>query len=139
MPLDAIIIAEAGDVGSADIIHERLRLDGRVATVQVIKNYLKHNGRVVPPVEGAGTMNWGAAYRLNGIYLLSYLLRGGLRVKLIDRYFKEKATFREMLGENPVPLSSPPPLFATDERSTGSWRISVIRHRIFSSSREGLL
>jgi len=101
LPLDAIIIAEAGDVGSADIIHERLRLDGRVATVQVIKNYLKHNGRVVPPVEGAGTMNWGAAYRLNGIYLLSYLLRGGLRVKLIDRYFKEKATFREMLGGNP--------------------------------------
>ena len=101
MPLDAIIIAEAGDVGSADIIHERLHLDGKVATIQVIKNYLKNKGRVVPPVEGSGIMNWGAAYRLNGIYLLSYLLKGGLQVKLIDRYFKDKATFKEMLSETP--------------------------------------
>ena len=101
MSLDAIIIAEAGDVGSTDIIHQRLRLDGKVATIQVISNYLKHKGRVVPPVEGSGVMNWGAAYRLNGIYLLSYLLKGGLRVKLIDRYFKDRASFREMLRENP--------------------------------------
>ena len=101
MPLDAIIIAEAGDVGSADIIHERLRLDGKVATIQVIKNYLKNNGRVVPPVEGSGIMNWGAAYRLNGIYLLSYLLKSGLHVKLIDRYFKDNETFKEMLTETP--------------------------------------
>ncbi len=101
MSLDAIIIAEAGDVGSADIIHERLRLDGKVATIQVIKNYLKNNGHVVSPVEGSGIMNWGAAYRLNGIYLLSYLLKGGLEVKLIDRYFKDKATFKEMLAETP--------------------------------------
>lgn len=101
MPLDAIIIAEAGDVGSADIIHERLRLDGKVATIQVIKNYLKNKGHVVPPVEGSGIMNWGAAYRLNGIYLLSYLLKSGLHAKLIDRYFKDKATFKEMLTETP--------------------------------------
>jgi p-methyltransferase len=101
LSLDAIIIAEAGDVGSADIIHERLRLDGKVATIQVIKNYLKNKGRVVPPVDGSGIMNWGAAYRLNGIYLLSYLLKGGLQVKLIDRYFKDKSTFKEMLEENP--------------------------------------
>ncbi len=101
MPLDAIIIAEAGDVGSADIIHERLRLDGKVATIQVIKNFLKNKGLVIPPVEGSGIMNWGAAYRLNGIYLLSYLLKGGLHVKLIDRYFKDKAGFREMLAETP--------------------------------------
>jgi anaerobic magnesium-protoporphyrin IX monomethyl ester cyclase len=101
LSLDAIIIAEAGDVGSADIIHERLRLDGKVATVQVIKNYLKNKGNVVPPVEGSGIMNWGAAYRLNGIYLLSYLLKGGLHVKLVDRYFKDKSTFKGMLAENP--------------------------------------
>ena len=101
MPLDAIIIAEAGDTGSADIIHKRLRLDGKVATVQVIRNYLEHGGRIEPPVEGAGIMNWGAAYRLNGIYLLSYLLKAGLRAKLIDRYFKEKTDFTKMLAENP--------------------------------------
>jgi radical SAM superfamily enzyme YgiQ (UPF0313 family) len=101
LSLDAIIIAEAGDVGAADIIHERLRLDGKVATIQVIKNYLKNKGRVVPPVEGSGIMNWGAAYRLNGIYLLSYLLKGGLHVELIDRYFKDKSTFKEMLKESP--------------------------------------
>ena len=101
MPLDAIIIAEAGDTGSADIIHKRLRLGGKVATVQVIRNYLEHDGHIVPPVEGAGAMNWGAAYRLNGIYLLSYLLKGGLRAKLIDRYFKEKTAFTKMLAENP--------------------------------------
>ena len=101
MSLDAIIIAEAGDVGSAAIIHDRLRLDGKVATVQVIKNYLKNKGSVVPPVEGRGIMNWGAAYRLNGIYLLSYLLKGGIQVKLVDRYFKDKSTFKEMLAENP--------------------------------------
>ena len=101
MPLDAIIIAEAGDVGSADIIHERLRLDGKVATIQVLKNYLKNNGHVVPPVEGSGIMNWGAAYRLNGIYLLSYLLKSGLHIKLIDRYFKDNETFKEMLADPP--------------------------------------
>ncbi len=101
MSLDAIIVAEAGEPGSADIIHERLRLDGKVATVQVIKNYLAHQGRTVPPVEGSGIMNWGAAYRLNGIYLRSYLLKEGLHVQLIDRYFKEKGAFREMLAENP--------------------------------------
>ena len=101
MSLDAIIIAEAGDVGSADIIHERLRLDGKVATIQVIKNYLKNKGHVIPPVEGSSILNWGAAYRLNGIYLLSYLLKGGLQVKLIDRYFKDKSTFKEMLAETP--------------------------------------
>ena len=101
MSLDAVIIAEAGDVSSADIIHERLRLDGKVATIQVIKNYLKNKGRVVPPVAGSGIMNWGAAYRLNGIYLLSYLLKGGLHVKLIDRYFKDKSTFKAMLRETP--------------------------------------
>ncbi|MCG6881762.1 MAG: radical SAM protein [Deltaproteobacteria bacterium] len=101
MPLDAIIIAEAGGTGSADIIHKRLRLDEKVATIQVIRNYLKHGGCVVPPVEGSGVMNWGAAYRLNGIYLLSYLLKGGLHAKLIDRYFKEKADFIKMLADNP--------------------------------------
>jgi anaerobic magnesium-protoporphyrin IX monomethyl ester cyclase len=101
LSLDAIIIAEAGDPGSADIIHDRLRLDGRVATVQVVQNYLKHRGSVIPPVEGSGIMNWGAAYRLNGIYLLSYLMKGGLRVGLIDRYFKEKGAFSEMLKETP--------------------------------------
>ncbi len=101
MSLDAVIIAEAGDVSSADIIHERLRLDGKVATIQVIKNYLKNKGRVTLPVEGSGILNWGAAYRLNGIYLLSYLLKGGLQVKLIDRYFKDKSTFKEMLRETP--------------------------------------
>jgi anaerobic magnesium-protoporphyrin IX monomethyl ester cyclase len=101
LSLDAIIIAEAGDPGSADIIHDRLRLDGRVATVQVVRNYLKHRGSVIPPVEGSGIMNWGAAYRLNGIYLLSYLMKGGLRVGLIDRYFKEKRAFSEMLKETP--------------------------------------
>ena len=101
MSLDTIIIAEAGDVGSADIIHKRLRLDDKVATIQVIKNYLKNKGRVVTPVEGSGMMNWGAAYRLNGIYLLNYLLEGGLQVELIDRYFKDRASFMGMLAENP--------------------------------------
>ena len=101
MTLDAIIIAEAGDVGSTAVIHDRLRLDGKVATIQVIKNYLKNKGRLIPPVEGSGIMNWGAAYRLNGIYLLSYLLKGGLQVKLIDRYFKDKSRFKDLLAENP--------------------------------------
>ena len=101
MSLDAIIIAESGDAGSADILHQRLRLDGKVATIQVIANYLKHKGRVVPPLEGSGVMNWGAGYRLNGIYLLSYLQKGGLKVNLIDRYFKDRDKFKEMLSENP--------------------------------------
>ncbi len=101
MSLDAIIVAESGDAGSADIIHKRLRLDGKVATIQVIRNYLKHQGHVVLPVLGAGTMNWGAAYRLNGIYLLSFLLKSGMNAELIDRYFREKAEFTELLAENP--------------------------------------
>ena len=101
MALDAIIIAEAGAPGSGDIIHQRLRLDGRVATIQVIQNYLENNGQIAPPIKGAGVMNWGAAHRLNGIYLLDYLQKEGLQVQLIDRYFKEKKTFQALLEENP--------------------------------------
>ena len=101
MGLDAIIISESGKEGSTGIIPERLLLDGKPCSIQVVLNYLKHGGRVVKPVDGDGMMSWWSAPKLNGIYLDSYLTKQGFNVRLINKYFKERDYFCDLLKQGP--------------------------------------
>jgi len=99
--LDAIIISESGKEGSTGIIPERLLLDGKPCSIQVVLNYLEHGGHVVRPVEGDGMMSWWSAPKLNGIYLHSYLTKQGFNASLINKYFKERDDFRDLLKQGP--------------------------------------
>ena len=101
MALDAIIIADSGEDSLSGTNPLRLSLDGKTAFIQVIANYLKNEGQVVPPVEGDARMSWSSAPKLNGIYLLSYLTRHGFDVELVDRYYDERDRFSHLLEQSP--------------------------------------
>jgi radical SAM superfamily enzyme YgiQ (UPF0313 family) len=62
----------------------------------------------VPPIQGDGHLSWWSAPKLNGIFLYSYLSRHGFRVALVNKYFRERDDFRELLKQDPraVILSS---------------------------------
>jgi anaerobic magnesium-protoporphyrin IX monomethyl ester cyclase len=99
--VDAIIIADTGSESVSATNQLKLILDGQIATIQVVNNFIKHNGRVIPPVFGDGLANWGSALKLNGIYLYSFLTEQGFEVGLIDSYFQEKEKFIKMLEQSP--------------------------------------
>jgi p-methyltransferase len=99
--LDAIVIADSGEDSLSGTNPLRLSLDGKTAFIQVIANYLKNEGQVVPPVEGDAKMSWSSAPKLNGIYLLSYLTRHGFDIELVDRYYDEKDRFSHLLQQSP--------------------------------------
>lgn len=99
--MDAIIIADIGSVSVSGTNNLKLMVDGRVATIQVIDNYLKHNGRVIEPVTGDGVSSWTSCLKLNGIYLYSYLSEQGFDVALINNYYDEKARFIQLLTQSP--------------------------------------
>jgi radical SAM superfamily enzyme YgiQ (UPF0313 family) len=101
LALDAIIISDSGVDSVSGTNPLRLNLDGRIAYIQVVLNYLRNEGKVVPPVEGDNTFNWAAAPKLNGIYLLNYLTKNNFEVELINSYFQEKDQFRRLLQKNP--------------------------------------
>jgi p-methyltransferase len=79
----------------------RLTLDGRIANIQVVQNYLNHGGRVQPPVEGDDQMSWESAPKLNGIYLFNYLTKKNYQVALINAFNKEKDRFKQLLDRQP--------------------------------------
>ena len=99
--LDAIIIGDSGEDSLSGTNPLRLSLDGKTAFIQVIANYLKNEGQIVPPIEGDGRMSWSSAPKLNGIYLLSYLTRHGFDVELVDRYYDERDRFSHLLQQSP--------------------------------------
>ena len=101
MALDAIIISDSGVDSVSGTNPLRLNLDGRIAYIQVVLNYLKHRGRIVTPVEGDNVMNWAAAPKLNGIYLLNYLTKNNFEAELINSYYKEKDRFKLLLQRSP--------------------------------------
>jgi anaerobic magnesium-protoporphyrin IX monomethyl ester cyclase len=101
LKLDAIIISESGVDGLTGIVPERLHLDGRPCSIHVVRNYLAHGGRIVPPVEGDGTATWWSSLKLNGIYLLTYLTHRGFDVRLVNKYFLERDRFEDLCLENP--------------------------------------
>ena len=101
LSLDAIVIADSGEDSLSGTNPLRLNLDGKTAFIQVILNYLKNEGQVVPPINGDGRMSWSSAPKLNGIYLLSYLLSHRFEVELIDRYYDERDRFSRLLQQSP--------------------------------------
>jgi len=99
--LDAIIIADSAEDSLSGTNPLRLQLDGRTAFIQVILNYLENEGKVVPPIIGDEIRSWSSGPKLNGIYLLSYLIRNNFNVELIGRYYDEKDSFSRLLQQDP--------------------------------------
>jgi anaerobic magnesium-protoporphyrin IX monomethyl ester cyclase len=99
--MDAIIIADSGSESVSATNRLKLSVDGHIANIQVVKNFIHNNGRVVAPVEGDGVSSWASSLKLNGIFLYSYLSEQGFDVELIDGYFNERDIFIEMLKQNP--------------------------------------
>jgi anaerobic magnesium-protoporphyrin IX monomethyl ester cyclase len=99
--MDAIIIADTGSESVSATTEFRLHIDGYTANIQTVRNYLKNDGQIIPPVSGNGGLSWQSSLKLNGIYLYSYLSGQGLEVGLIDSYFEEKDRFLQMLQQSP--------------------------------------
>lgn len=101
MALDAIIISNSGTESYSVTNPLRLNLDGRTADIQVVLNYLQHQGQVKPPVAGDNVMSWASAPKLNGIYLLNYLSKHNFEVELINSFYNEKDRFRRLVERTP--------------------------------------
>ena len=99
--LDAIIISDSGDDTYSASSPLRLQIDGKIALIQYIRNYVENNGRIIPPVAGENENNWHTAPKLNGIRLLNYLKNQGIKAYLIDSYFNERNHFIHLLKERP--------------------------------------
>ncbi len=99
--LDAIIIADSGVDTLSGTNPLKLHLDGRVGDIQVVKNFIENNGRIVPPVEDDNHFSWSSAPKLNGIHLTSYLTTNNYTVELIHNYAEEKERFISLLSNNP--------------------------------------
>lgn len=101
MSIDAIIISDIGEDSFSGTHPLRLKIDGKTANIQVILNYLQHQGQIVSPIKGDGEASWSSAPKLNGIYLFNYLTRHGFDVELIDTYYEEKEKFCNLLRQTP--------------------------------------
>lgn len=99
--MDAIIIADSGSESVSATTQLKLVVDGHIANIQVIKNFIQHNGRVVAPIIGEGVSSWSSSLKLNGIFLYSFLSGEGFEVELIDSYYNERERFIEMLKQSP--------------------------------------
>lgn len=100
MAIDSIIISDCGTSSFSGTNPLRLCLDGRVADIQTVMNYVVNGGQLKPPIEGEAMMSWASAPKLNGIYLHSYLTRRGFKVELIDSFYDQRDEFYRLL-ENP--------------------------------------
>jgi anaerobic magnesium-protoporphyrin IX monomethyl ester cyclase len=99
--LDAIIVSDAG-TGTFSVTNPlKLMIEGRIADVQVVQNFIENNGRIVPPIKGDGVMSWSSSPKLNGIYLFNYLTKHHFEVALINGYYDEKDRFLKLLEQSP--------------------------------------
>ena len=101
MAVDAIIISDSGEDSFSGTNPLRLKIDGRIASIQTVLNYLEHQGQIVLPIKGDDTMCWSSAPKLNGIYLLSYLKNHKFSVALVNSYYEERNSFLSLLKHNP--------------------------------------
>ena len=99
--LDAILISDSGTDTYSASSSLRLQMDGKPALIQNILNFLENDGTIVDPVIGADEKNWHCAPKLNGIVLLSHLLKQGLNVELIDSFHRERNRFIDLLEDQP--------------------------------------
>jgi p-methyltransferase len=107
--LDAIIIADSGVDTLSGTNPLKLKLDGRVADIQVVANYIRNGGQVMPPVDGDNRLSWSSAPKLNGIFLYSFLTQRNFSVELIQNFDIEKKRFQNLLALKPeaVIISTP--------------------------------
>ena len=101
LALDAIIISDSGVDSVSGTNPLRLTLDGRTADIQVVQNYLTHQGQIQTPIDGDGEMSWASAPKLNGIYLFNYLTKHDFEVGLINSFYEQKDQFRRYLNQTP--------------------------------------
>ena len=71
--MDAIIIADSGSESVSATNQLRLNIDGHIANIQAVNNFLHNNGRIVTPIIGDGVSSWTSSLKLNGLFLYSYL------------------------------------------------------------------
>ncbi len=98
---DVILIADNGMDSFSASNPLRLDLDGHPANIQIIRNFVEHGGKVVPPITGDEECSWGAAPKLNGIYLYNYLTSHGINATLINNFQKEREAFRSLAKTSP--------------------------------------
>jgi len=101
MPLDAIIISNFGTESLSGSNPQRLSLNGRVADIQTILNYIQNDGKIVDPIVGSDRENWAVAPTLNGLILTSFLTGKGYSVELINDFYREKDKFINAFRRNP--------------------------------------
>lgn len=101
MGLDAILIADTGTDTFSGSSPLRLQVEGRVALIQVLRNYVENRGRIVLSIEGDNRMSWASAPRLNGICLWNFLRRQGLTAELIGSYYQERDAFAGLMDRRP--------------------------------------
>ncbi len=99
--MDVVIIADSGSESVSGTSQLKLMIDGHIATIQTIKNFLDNNGRVIEPIKEDGISSWASSLKLNGIFLFSYLSGQGFDVGLINNYFDERDHFIQMLKQSP--------------------------------------
>jgi len=101
LAIDSIIISDCGTSSFSGTNPLRLSIDGRVADIQTVMNYVVNGGRLKPPIEGEARMSWASAPKLNGLYLHSYLTRRGFDVELIDSFYSQQDEFGRLLENSP--------------------------------------
>lgn len=101
MGLDAIIISDSGTNSLSGTNPLKFKIDGEVASIQKILNYIKPQSGIKSPIEDDDAMSWSSAPRLNGIYLLSHLIRNNFKAAMIKGFYEEKDAFSDLLKENP--------------------------------------
>ena len=82
--LDAIVVADSGIDTLSGTNPLKLKLDGHIADIQIVANYIKNGGQVVPPVSDDNELSWSSTPRLNGIFLHSFLTQNNFSVELIQ-------------------------------------------------------
>ena len=101
LAIDAIIISDSGSDSLSATNPLKLKIDSRIADIQIVQNFLTHAGQVQLPIEGDGLMSWASAPKLNGIYLFNYLIKHNFTVELIDNFHDEKDRFNRLLTRHP--------------------------------------
>ena len=98
---EVILIADSGVDSLSASNPLRLVLDDYPANIQVVRNFVEHGGKVVPPIAGDNECSWESAPKFNGIYLYNYLTKRGVRTALINNYQKEQQSFRLLARQKP--------------------------------------
>jgi len=98
---DVILIADSGVDSLSASNPLRLVLDDYPANIQVVRNFVEHGGKVVPPIVGDNECSWESAPKLNGIYLYNYLIKRGVRTALINNFQKEQQRFIHLASQHP--------------------------------------